>query len=271
VNPSQSKAFLVSFPKSGRTWLRLLIGKVLCDHLALPRDRIFDTAGLTRAAALPALEPTHDHSSILFGLKYDEMPAAGDLFRDTKVLFLARDIRDLMVSCYFQATRRLGRYSGSIAEFIRSDLYGARKAITFYNQWHAEQDKPEDFLLLRYENLHSDTLGQLERAFTFLGLVNPDRRCFEEAIEFSRFDRMKKLERQGAFGDSPLLPGNPKDPESYKARRGVVGGYHDYLALADIEYIEDLVREIGCPFQEHYDTSDGDTFNDDTFASSEGS
>ncbi len=247
-----NRAYLVSFPKSGRTWLRLLIGKVLSDHLGWPTERLFDTAELTRAAGLPALEPTHDHSSIIDGLEFDRMPAAGDDYANSLVIFLARDIRDLMVSCYFQATRRLGLFSGSITEFVRSDRYGARKAITFYNLWHRRQEVSGNILLLRYEDMHADPSAQLGRVLAFLGMPEITSQSLDEAIEYGRFEHMKKLEQQGVFSNSPLLPGNKEDPESYKTRRGVVGGYEDYLSASDIDTIEAIVEEIGCPFQRVY-------------------
>ena len=40
---------------------------------------------------------------------------------------------------------------------------------------------------------------------------------------------MKKLEAAGAFDSKILKPGNVTDPESFKVRRGKVGGYREYL------------------------------------------
>ena len=51
---------IVSFPKSGRTWLRLMIGKVLCERYGLPENEALDTFGLTKAAGLPLTVLTHD-------------------------------------------------------------------------------------------------------------------------------------------------------------------------------------------------------------------
>jgi hypothetical protein len=42
------------------------------------------------------------------------------------------------------------------------------------------------------------------------------------------------------------------DPESYKTRRGKVGGYVDYLTAEDIAFIDQTVNEFGCPFLRQY-------------------
>jgi Sulfotransferase domain len=50
-------------------------------------------------------------------------------YRGTKVLYLIRDPRDVVVSCFFQATRRKKLFRGTLSEFIRSDNYGIRKIV----------------------------------------------------------------------------------------------------------------------------------------------
>jgi hypothetical protein len=57
---------------------------------------------------------------------------------------------------------------------------------------------------------------------------------------------MKKLEaaRQFNAGAGILSPGNVDDPESYKTRRGVVGGFKDYLNAGDILYVERAIARL---------------------------
>ena len=47
---------------------------------------------------------------------------------------------------------------------------------------------------------------------------------------------MKKMEASRQYDPQLLQPGDVSDPESYKVRKGKVGGYADYLASDDIEY-----------------------------------
>ena len=41
-----------------------------------------------------------------------------------------------------------------------------------------------------------------------------------------------------------LRPKDAADPDSYKVRRGKVGGFADYLAASDIEYLNRIVATL---------------------------
>ena len=69
-----------------------------------------------------------------------------------------------------------------------------------------------------------------------LGVSAPDANIFREALEFSRFENMQKLEAAGAFDSNILHPGDVRDPESFKVRRGKVGGYREYLSADDQQF-----------------------------------
>src|SRR6266513_1927861 len=94
-------AYVVSYPKSGRTWLRVLIGKALCLHRGLDTDGLLDTPGLTAAAGVSRTELHHDGSEIRDDLDYRSLPQDKRVYRGKKVVLLARDPRDLLVSSYF--------------------------------------------------------------------------------------------------------------------------------------------------------------------------
>jgi hypothetical protein len=59
---------------------------------------------------------------------------------------------------------------------------------------------------------------------------------FQAALDFSQFENMKKMEAAGAFDSKILRPGDVRDPESFKVRRGKVGGYREYLSVEDQAY-----------------------------------
>jgi len=81
-----------------------------------------------------------------------------------------------------------------------------------------------------------------------LGESMPDMKMFQAALEFSRFENMQKLEAAGAFDSKILLPGDVRDPESFKVRRGKVGGYREYLSLEDQRYAADALTELDARF-----------------------
>ncbi|MEO7168648.1 MAG: hypothetical protein ABI016_16655, partial [Chthoniobacterales bacterium] len=57
--------------------------------------------------------------------------------------------------------------------------------------------------------------------------------AFAHALQFSDFGHMKKLENAGAFESKILRAGDTQDPESFKVRRGKVGGFAEYLSPND--------------------------------------
>ena len=245
---TQPKIYIISYPKAGRTWLRSLIGKSLSEKNNLPEDKILDTKYITVSSGLPKTSLTHDGSGMIERRKYSELPSDKQKYRYKKVLLLGRDIKDTLVSAYFQATKRIKIFTGSISDFIRSDRYGARKFITFYKQWHESRNVPMEFLYISYEEMHADTEDVLKKVLTFLGVPEIDDRYIKTAVDYSSFKNLKKAERENRFKASILSPGSIDDPESFKVRKGKIGNYIEYLSSDDIEYIDDLWLNFGCQF-----------------------
>jgi hypothetical protein len=71
---------------------------------------------------------------------------------------------------------------------------------------------------------------------------------FHEALDFSRFENMQKLEAAGAFDSKILQPGDVRDPESFKVRRGKVGGYREYLSAEDQKYAAEALSKLDSCF-----------------------
>ncbi len=250
INRPDAAVYVISYPKCGRTWLRLLIGKAICDQYGLPEEQMIDTYRITAVPDVLRTHFSHDFSSLKAGFPYNRLPADKSAYADSKVIFITRNVKDVLVSSYFQATKRIGKFQGNISEFIRSKRYGARKIVTFYNLWHTNQNVPEAFMHLRYEEMHADPEAALKQVLQFMELQNFDDALVRAAVEFSRFENMKKLEAKGFFRDEKMQPGQKSDTESFKVRKGKVGGYREYLSAADIAYVDGIIAETGCPFAE---------------------
>ena len=63
-----------------------------------------------------------------------------------------------------------------------------------------------------------------------------------EAVESGQFERMHAAEHGANIGYR-LRPGDKSDPESFKTRRGIVGGYTDYLGDTEIEFLNQYIAE----------------------------
>jgi Sulfotransferase domain len=112
------------------------------------------------------------------------------------------------------------------------------------NNWLNEFSQRDNFTLVRYEALRASPAEHFRDLLAVLGESSPDANIFQEALEFSRFENMQKLEAAGAFDSNILHPGDVRDPESFKVRRGKVGGYSEYLSTEDQQFAVAAITEL---------------------------
>ncbi len=246
----RTDVYVLSYPKCGRTWLRLLMGKALVDDLSLTDANPMELSDLHRASPLvPRIRVTHDDNPQL--KRPDEIERDKRRYAGKKIVFLVRNPRDVVISYYFQASRRRDRFAGTPSEFLRHQVGSLDTILDYYNVWAESRGVPGDFCLVRYEDLHRDAAGELERVLRLVGRV-PAREVVDRAVEFARFDNMRALERKNAFGSARLRPADGADLESFKTRKGKVGGYREYLSPEDLDYLEARISERLSPFYAEY-------------------
>ena len=239
--------YLISFPKAGRTWLRIMLGKVLALHYGLEDSGLLELHRLAETRpGIPRIRLKHDDNpqkktpKELVTLKYE--------YRDRKVILLIRDIRDLAVSNYFEVTRRRHFFNGDLSSYLRCKRGSVDSMIGFYNIWADNRDAAADFLLVRYEDIHADTDRELRRILDFIGIKDVSPSTIREAIDFSSFENMRKMELGDDLDSGRLRAADSKDPESFKTRKGKVGGYTEYLSEEEIEELTRRIREELSPF-----------------------
>lgn len=238
--------FIISYPKTGRTWLRIMLGNSLILKYKLNNKMILDTLYLTKKAGLVTTVFSHGGPFLLRNsAPYYNMNFNEKFYKKKKVILLIRDIRDTLVSSYFEESKRLKIYKGSLSDFIRDKRFGVKKIVTFYNIWFINKNIPKKFLLVRYEDMHKRPIEILREVLNFINLKEIEEDILNAAVSFASFNQMKKMEEQNIFGDSILRPGEKSDNESYKVRRGKIGGYVDYFTKEDLVYIDQVVMEMG--------------------------
>jgi len=244
---ASADVYVMSFPKCGRTWLRLLIVKALADGFGLGMDLGRDLEPAELAAAAPDSLPTIAflHAGDPGGRTPAELSTsarARSWYADRRIVFMTRDLRDVVVSFYFQRTRRDDNpYRGTLSDFLTEERGGLRSAIAYWNGWHADRHTPAAFLATSYERLSTDPVAELGRVLAFAGVPSLGSGTLAAAARYGDFANMRMLESTDALATERLRPGDPADPESYKTRRGVVGGYRDYLTPGEIDLVNDLV------------------------------
>jgi len=230
----------ISYPKSGRTWVRFTLGTALCDHFNVqphePADVLEPWALARRDPRIPRLVFTHDDNAHL--KRISELERSKSRYRRKNVVLLVRDPRDVVVSSYFQQTRRTQpheAFRGTLSMFLRDQVHGLETIIEFMNIWAAARSIPRSFLLLRYEDFARDPRGELHRLVDFLGVPSVSDETIDAACRASTFENMQRLEAAGGLGER-LEPTDSSDAESFKVRRGEIGGHNAYLSDEDLAY-----------------------------------
>ena len=131
-----------------------------------------------------------------------------------------------------------------MGDVLRDPIFGIALIIQTMNEWLKEFARRFNCILVRYEDLHVSPNKQFRRVLAAIGETDPQKRHFETALEFSRFGNMRKMEASLEYDRQLLQPGDVNDPESYKVRRGKIGGYMDYLDPSDIEYANQAMSAL---------------------------
>ncbi len=241
----RTDVYLVSFPKCGRTWLRLLLGRTLQAHYQLPA-----TANLVDLHRLAELDPrvpcifaTHDDEAQWKTPEEVERDKAR--YRSKRVVLLVRDPRDVIVSLYYQRRGRHGRYDGTITDFLDEQVGGFESLLRFYDAWADNLAVPAAVHVVRYEDLHARPEDELRAVLDFVGVRDVPSSVVAEAVAYGSFDNMRRLEEADALGTEKLRPGRPGDDTTYKTRRGKVGGHRDELTSAQIARLDGMLAASG--------------------------
>ena len=218
---SNSKLLLVSFPKSGRTWLRFAIGLAKID-----------------------VEVCHACGALgkrVIGKQYQDIPAE---LHARSVVLLHRNPIDTAVSFYYQTTRRVlprgswrwfsewlplalrGRLPPrSIDAFVLSPLYGVQKICAFNRLWLDHVQARGDCLVLNCEDMRADSAAGFPRLLDYWGEASVSG---AQLAEMSSVEKMRAAEKGGQRLGRPdanrSFQRNLQYPSSAKVRRAVVNG-----------------------------------------------
>ncbi len=247
----RADAAIVSFGKSGRTWLRVMISRLYQQIHDLPEDILIGFDNLHNMDhRIPRLFFTHDN---YIGDYTGHTDSKAD-FYDRKVLLLMRDPRDVAVSQFFQwrfrmqpGKKLLNQYlphgeDCSIYDFVRHEGGGLPKIIAFMNLWAKEMGKVRALELVRYEDMRSDPHEALTRVARFLD-IPASAAQIQDAVDFASYENMKQKESDQSYrlSGGRMMPGDRSNPDSYKVRRAKVGGYRDYFDDEQVKAIDALM------------------------------
>jgi hypothetical protein len=223
--------FIVSFPKSGNTWTRFLIGNLISPNERADFSNINrlipDPEAMTKRAMNRAARPRFIKSHQYFDPRYP------------KIIYIVRDPRDVVVSQYhFHRKRRIIDDKYSIERFVTRFVAGETSPYGSWGEnaasWLCTRYGCPYFLLLRYEDMLEDTTREIARAAAFLNLkITPER--LAQVVERSSADQMRKLEKDQAMLWSSTKETRQDVPFVREAR---AGGWKSALPASSIAEIE---------------------------------
>ena len=174
--------FLVSYPKSGNTWLRFLIANILKQHEEINFHTVHN-----------CVPEVSEQEEIIDNLQRPRvMKSHAPYIREyPKVIYLIRDGRDVYVSYYFHRLKQLPA-DYTFREFLmRQDHYPCTWG-EHVSSWLIKRSS-YDFLIVKYEDLIADCVKQLRRITNFLSLEASEYQL-KLAMKKSSFDNMRRLE-----------------------------------------------------------------------------
>lgn len=244
--------FVVSFPKSGRTWVRYFLNnyyfyrypfsvteKIHTDYKNIPLLR-YTHAGyceLTRKKMLKEMKK--ELSRIVY--KYN-------------IVYIIRDPRDVFVSYYYQLTQRgdvarqkVTRHdwnSLSISNLLYDEIYGIQRIVEYMNVFHNLLPQFKyNYMITQYEKLKTDPTKEFSRLLEFLGEQNISEPALQNAIEKSSFNKMKIAEKNNIH-EFKQLQSVSENENSMKVRKGKIGEYKKYFNDKELKYLNEQTDKL---------------------------
>ena len=224
--------FLTSYPRSGNTWTRFLIGNMIHQDEAV-----------TFLSVERLVPDMYKHSDrVLRNLPRPRIVKSHECFdpRYAKVIYIVRDPRDVAVSNYhWELKLRSVKEGYAIEEFVprwmepefwpRIGSWGDHVA-----SWLSTRQGRKGFLLLRYEDLKENPQRELARVAEFVGAKATKERL-DRAVELSSADNMRKIEtaESGKWVATTLT----RQDKPF-VRSATSGGWKKILPAKTVAYIE---------------------------------
>jgi hypothetical protein len=182
--------FIVSYPRSGNTWLRFLVANLV--H----RGEVVDYGNIE--TIVPDIYVTNELSlRKMAGPRILKSHEAYDP-RYRRVIYAVRDPRGVIVSQFNTLRRLRGDLVGdSFEKFVDRQLAGDFDA--WFGSWSGNvcswihQDKADvELLVVKYEDVRRDTLAVATRIVEFLGIETSEEEL-RDAVANSSHGRMRDL------------------------------------------------------------------------------
>ena len=255
--------FLVSYPKSGNTWTRFLIGNLMSPDERITFANVERKVPDIYAESKMTLKKTPSPRLIKSHECFDP--------RYRRVIYIVRDPRDVALSAYhydrkgrnipdgfpletYITTRfmKTDEYFGSWGEHAGSWLVNSQNILQISRlkegflgtmgswgdnvmSWLGARGHDREFLLVRYEDLLRDAQREMTRISEFLGLANISAEQIAQAVELSSAETMRKMEMAQSNQWVTTKPSRKDIPFVRSAKSGQWQHVLPSVSVAEIE------------------------------------
>lgn len=241
--------FLVSYPRSGNTWTRFLLGNLLYPDAPVTFSNI--------ESRIPEIYFNRDR--VLRALPRPRMLKSHECFQPhyPHVIYVVRDPRDVAISFYHHNVKARNipddyPMNSFVPRFIAGEFdrkFGCWRDNVL--SWISLRGESPHFMMLRYEELKRDTAGALLQVVAFLERcpfrkIDSSSEALQRAIELSSPERMRALEKEEAA--NWVLTRNTRSDKPF-VRTAKAGGWKSQLTPEAVEAIEsawaNLMQNLG--------------------------
>lgn len=236
--------FLVSYPRSGNTWTRFLLGNLISQGDPVTFSNIesripeiyFNPDRELRALPRPRMLKSHE----CFQPQYPH------------VIYIVRDPRDVAISYYHHNVKARNipdnyPMTSFVPRFIAGEFdrkFGSWRDNVL--SWISVRGDNPTFMVLRYEEMKRDTVGALRLVVAFLERgalrkIDSSSAALQRAVELSSPERMRALEKKEA-ADWVLTKSTRSDKPFVRTAKA--GGWKSQLEPESVQAIESAWGDV---------------------------
>ena len=230
---TEPTAFLCSHPKSGRTWMRFALVQLIDNRYGL--DDQFDMLNMFGLIPNSDGEGKTQPTKTPDNYRYADLPEVPfvvmshlpweETFAPLPVVFLVRSPGDVLVSFYHHMNRHVGRFQGSLDEFVRVPEYGIPNLVAYLASWEPHLDDP-NVTVVTYEGLTEDPVRSVGVLTAGLG-IEADEGELAAALDAASVERMRAVEAESGVGQPQEYDFD--DPDARRVRKARVGGWREEM------------------------------------------
>jgi hypothetical protein len=224
---SPNDVFIVTYPKSGTTWLQMIVYQLTTD-------------GAMEFAHIDQVSPHLEETLVPTGRKLSDLPGTlrvvkshqryGDIVKGPgRYIYGVRNGLDVAVSYYHHSRKYLPGWNGlPMDEFFQRFMAGRVPYGTWFEHvagWLRNEDRL-NVLIVNYEELSADLEAGVRRIADFCG-ITIDPADMPRILERCSFAFMREHEHR--FSLEGREPPRRTDPRMRFIREGKVGGWQQEL------------------------------------------